>query len=168
MAGVFEHYYTHLLDDYPDLLLEIVLVYVVLTIIYGILRNSHEALAFLLLGYVVLIIYVTVLSRQTNDHIKYCFWPFATYLEITKGDRFLLPQVIMNVVMFIPVGFLIKAVFKSRDLMIIGGGALLSILIELLQLVLLKGSSELDDVIHNTLGCILGYGVYSLSHDVKN
>lgn len=26
----------------------------------------------------------------------------------------------------------------------------------------MKGFSELDDVMHNTLGCMIGYGIYSL------
>lgn len=39
-------------------------------------------------------------------------------------------------------------------------GAGLSVTIETLQFVMLRGFSEIDDVMHNTLGCLLGYGLY--------
>lgn len=39
-------------------------------------------------------------------------------------------------------------------------GFLVSCLIEILQLLFCKGYCETNDIIHNTIGCILGYGVY--------
>lgn len=38
----------------------------------------------------------------------------------------------------------------------------LSLMIELSQLVLKVGSCDVDDVLLNTLGCCLGYGLYRL------
>ena len=43
---------------------------------------------------------------------------------------------------------------------IIGCG--ISVTIEALQYFFMRGFSEVDDVMHNTLGCILGYGIYSI------
>ena len=45
-------------------------------------------------------------------------------------------------------------------MLLIGAG--ISVSIEALQFVFMKGFSELDDVFHNTLGCVIGVGVYSL------
>lgn len=164
MCGVFEHYFTHLLDGYPSIVVVIVIGYVLIAIMYGIYKNWHHALMSFLVGYIVLVLYITVFSRPTNDHLRYSFLPFSTYYEIAKGDRFLLPQVVMNVVMFVPFGFILAAVCKSWDWKIIViAGTAFSLLIELLQLIILKGSSELDDVIHNALGCLLGSGLYSAS-----
>jgi glycopeptide antibiotics resistance protein len=39
--------------------------------------------------------------------------------------------------------------------LLIGGS--ISVTIESLQFFFMRGFSELDDVMHNTLGCILGY-----------
>ena len=39
-------------------------------------------------------------------------------------------------------------------------GSILSIAIEALQFLMMRGFSEIDDVIHNTLGCMIGYGLY--------
>lgn len=46
-------------------------------------------------------------------------------------------------------------------------GGCLSVFIELLQLVLQKGLSEIDDVMHNAFGCVIGYGVYRMVYGLK-
>ena len=38
----------------------------------------------------------------------------------------------------------------------------LSLMVELSQLILKVGSCDVDDVLLNTLGCCLGYGLYRL------
>lgn len=35
-----------------------------------------------------------------------------------------------------------------------------SVCIEFLQLVWKRGTCEFDDIFHNTLGCMIGYGIY--------
>lgn len=108
-------------------------------------------------------LYITVFSRTTNEHIKIGVIPFSSYIDIANGDRFLLPQVLMNIVMFIPVGFLLKTVWREWDWKkVIACGAALSIVIELSQLLFLKGSAEADDLIHNTIGCVIGYWFYKV------
>ena len=42
-------------------------------------------------------------------------------------------------------------------LMVVIIGCGISVTIESLQFLFMRGFSELDDVMHNTLGCILGY-----------
>ena len=65
----------------------------------------------------------------------------------------------MNVVVFIPVGLLLSIAFKQvtwwKALLI---GCCISVTIEALQFFLMRGFSELDDVMHNTLGCLIGFG----------
>ncbi len=70
---------------------------------------------------------------------------------------------IMNVVVFVPVGALAGLSLPTpswKKIMLLG--VLLSIGIELLQLALKKGFFEFDDLMHNTLGCMIGYGIYLL------
>ena len=47
---------------------------------------------------------------------------------------------------------------KGWKVLLIGGG--FSVLIETLQFVLKRGFAEFDDVFHNVLGCLIGFGVY--------
>lgn len=67
----------------------------------------------------------------------------------------------MNVVAFIPIGLLLGCAFdrmKWWQVLLIGGA--FSLLIETLQFVLKRGFAEVDDVWHNVVGCMVGYGVY--------
>lgn len=43
-------------------------------------------------------------------------------------------------------------------------GCSISTTIEVLQFCFMKGFSEMDDVMHNTLGCILGYSLWLMVH----
>ena len=64
----------------------------------------------------------------------------------------------MNVIVFIPIGILLGITFKQmtwwKALLI---GCCISISIESLQFWFMKGFSELDDVMHNTMGCLIGW-----------
>ena len=69
----------------------------------------------------------------------------------------------LNIVFFMPLGFLWpllwpKKGWKSAVL----GGFLLSLLVEVLQALTRRGVFETDDLINNTLGALLGYGLYRL------
>lgn len=49
---------------------------------------------------------------------------------------------------------------------IIGCG--ISVTIESLQFFLMRGFSEVDDVMHNTLGCLIGYGIITILRIIFN
>ena len=69
----------------------------------------------------------------------------------------------MNAVVFIPVGFLLSVGFKNLPWwMVLLIGCCLSLSIETMQFLLMRGFAEVDDVMHNTLGCMIGYGAYRL------
>lgn len=66
----------------------------------------------------------------------------------------------LNVLVFFPVGLSLCLSFKKRRWLVPLIGFGLSFTIELLQLLFLKDCTDVDDVIHNTLGCLVGCGVY--------
>ena len=68
---------------------------------------------------------------------------------------------ILNIVVFAPLGILLAITFKEIKLCrVFILSALLSMIIEILQFVLKRGFAEIDDVFHNTLGALLGFGLY--------
>lgn len=78
-----------------------------------------------------------------------------------RALRFLLINIVGNIVVFIPLGIGLAGVMHQtnrwqtirRAAM---GGFLLSLLIELLQLTIPTRATDIDDLIFNTLGTILG------------
>lgn len=80
------------------------------------------------------------------------------------SKRDLLLNVIGNAAMFIPTGILLPILDRRLDSFwkVVGAGALMSLCIELAQLPFAVRASDADDLLLNTLGVALGYGIYSL------
>ena len=101
----------------------------------------------------------TVFSRLPSTR-KYQLEVFWSWKEIIHpiGRLDLLLENILNIVMLLPIGiFLPLAYSKKIDWkvgLLIGIG--ISFSIELLQLVLCRGLFEFDDIIHNSLGFLIG------------
>ena len=79
--------------------------------------------------------------------------PFHSYVEILKGNRQFLLENIGNVILFIPFGVALQW-SGVRDVK--KAGLLASLLIEVLQFTFALGTFECDDLIHNTLGAVIG------------
>ena len=78
--------------------------------------------------------------------------------------RELLANVIGNFSMFIPSGAVLPIVYRKLDSFrkVAGAGILLSLCIEILQLPFFQRTTDIDDLILNTAGVMVGYGIYSL------
>lgn len=110
-----------------------------------------------------------VIFRDVQAAHSFNLNPFWSYRSIKAGDPLLLVQDIMNVVAFIPVGLLLGFVFdKIKWWQVLLAGVLISFGIESLQFLLNRGFAEFDDVLHNSLGCLVGYGVVVGGHDRQN
>ena len=81
----------------------------------------------------------------------------------------MLINVIGNTTMFIPLGIVWPAVFKKLDThsKVIAAGAGFSLCIEVLQLPFFDRVTDIDDLLLNTLGFLIGYGLYLLFRAVK-
>lgn len=123
----------------------------------GVGRGMRYASGFLLMEYVALLLYFTVFTRVETGKHELQLMPFWSYVEIWNDARVLIEEHLMNIMVFIPIGFLLAVVMKGvawwKTLLT---GTCLSVCIEVLQYVLTRGLCETDDVIHNTLGCLIG------------
>jgi len=137
---------------------------VVLFALKGYKSGWRYVSGFLLAEYVFLLYCSTVIFRHVSSVREYDFTPFWSYRAYFSGNNpQLLPENIMNVVVFIPVGVLLGLSSRSMTwLWTLLIGACLSVGIESLQFIFLRGFSEFDDVMHNTMGCVMGYGLFSL------
>lgn len=86
---------------------------------------------------------------------------FETYREvfINLNINYLIINFLGNIIMFMPIGFFIPLLWEIPDKKIIIVGFLFSLFIEVCQLFLNRGT-DVDDLILNTLGTILGLLVY--------
>jgi len=89
--------------------------------------------------------------------------PFAEFFTYDSA-RDMLVNVIGNCVMFIPTGIVLPIVYPKLDSFakVIGAGALLSLAIELVQLPFHTRVTDVNDLMLNTAGTAIGYGLYVL------
>ena len=80
----------------------------------------------------------------------------------TKAD--LLINLIGNFAMFIPTGIITPLIYKKINTFgkVTLTGFLLSFTIEILQLPFAVRATDVDDLILNTAGCMVGFGLYAL------
>ena len=120
----------------------------------GIMTSS----IFFLILYAAIVINTTVLSRSVGSEQTVKWIPFWSYWEIIHGAPRLLEENIMNVVAFLPIGlFMAIGAKRLKWWQAAIAGCSLSVVIEFLQFYFNKGQCEIDDIIHNTLGCVIGY-----------
>lgn len=82
---------------------------------------------------------------------------FWTHRE-TLGDFIVFANLAGNVIIFIPFGIFLPMASKYRDFIATCGYSfILSLMVELFQLVTRIGSFDVDDLLLNTLGGALGY-----------
>ena len=122
-------------------------------------RMKRFVMGALAIEYYFLVLCSTVICRTAPVLKRVELKPFYNYVDIWNGVDFkrTLIEVLLNVALFVPIGFLLGGMMPKGFLKVLLTGFLLSILIELLQLASERGLCETNDVIHNTVGCIMGY-----------
>jgi len=165
----FKQYIISLYKDIPqevyEGLLSVFCLGVVLFIAFkGIRTGFRWSSVLLLIEYIFLLFCSTVIFRPTGETRQYDFHPFWSY------DRpELLVENIMNVIVFIPIGMILGSLLRVKGsstseatksmtwLMVAIIGCGISVTIEALQFLFKRGFSEVDDVMHNTVGCLIGW-----------
>ncbi len=175
MKEQFRQYIINLYHDIPqevyEGLLSIFCIGLVVFIAWkGFKTGLRYSATLLLIEYIFLLFCSTVIFRTTGATRQYDFHPFWSY---DRPD--LLIENIMNVIVFIPVGMILGSLIRVKGswskygswfkvngswLIVLLIGCSISVTIEALQFWFMKGFSEVDDVMHNTLGCVIGYIAY--------
>ena len=117
------------------------------------LRKKKDYIFCSLFGaYIAAVLWITLFSR-IGDGYRGFLLPFHSYKLILAGEWRPLLENIGNVVLFIPLGVALKW-SGAKDVK--KAGLLASLLIEVLQFTFALGTFECDDLIHNTLGAVIG------------
>lgn len=120
--------------------------------------------------YISFMIYVLFISPYYNrapGRVGYNLVPFKTILHYIINFRYYtlenaLTNLLGNIVVFIPLGFFLPIIFRllrraSKTIMLV---LILSLAAETTQRLLAVGSFDIDDIILNTMGGIIGYLVF--------
>lgn len=127
--------------------------------------------------YCLVLIYILFLSRGSLTHYSYAqyfrrftnFVPFKTIAEYIQrynnGFRNLsVTNLFGNFVLFLPMGMALPCLFKKLNrfwkvvLWVLG----MVVVVEIAQGVLRVGSIDIDDVIFNVSGAMIGYGIIKI------
>ena len=114
----------------------------------------------LLLLYMLVVIYVTMFMRAQYQLRGINLRPFWSYALLYRTD--IRWQIYMNVFLFIPFGFILRWNYNLGVVYAVLIGVIFSGILETMQYIFGLGMCEVDDVIHNTLGTVIGYGYYRL------
>ena len=117
-------------------------------------------------SYAFLLLAMLVLSRGTRADYSYNLELLHSYRRLLAGGlgaSELGALALFNCLLFMPFGFFLAAeltLWRGNDGGVVRMAALCgfaySLLLETLQLVLRRGTCELDDILHNTIGAVLG------------
>ena len=110
-------------------------------------------------GYVMIVLYAT-LMRMSGMRIQYNLHLFKAWREAWNNYSIKnIANVLLNVAMFVPFGFLLPLLWKpcKKWYVAIPSGFVFSLLIELIQLLTRRGVCDVDDLFCNTLGAVIGY-----------
>lgn len=128
----------------------------------------------LFLGYIFLVLYFLLFAesfgrteiKQDYSYNLTAFKEIKRYIEWAKasdtGFKMMLLNIWGNVLCFVPYGFFIPVLFKKmRHMAAVTIAALgFSVFVETFQLLFKIGSFDIDDIILNTAGGIIGFILY--------
>lgn len=121
------------------------------------LRNASWSF---FIGYLFLVFCTTVVFRESSDHTKCYFLPLRSYRALYNS---VIAEIILNVILFVPIGIFLGGALKTHNWgKVLFAGFGISMAIEVVQFLTRRGICNIDDVIHNSLGCCLGYAVFRL------
>ena len=122
------------------------------------------------LFYILGVLCVTFIVRETMvlrtpENRGVVLQPFREFEAMVNGTHFFwFKQIFLNVLLFVPFGILLPMVSRyfRNPMVTVIAGCLFSGAIETMQYITGRGLTEVDDVITNTLGTVVGVMIYKL------
>ena len=159
---------------FPDVWPLIIIITVIacsLRIAY-LIKNNQNFCFYKELFKLIFILYVMclfeVVTLQDNNYGLSNFIPFKEMFRYEFGSRLFIKNIVGNMLLFLPYGYFASEYLKSKKMMLpCFLTFIVSITIELVQLKIGR-TFDIDDVLLNTIGGILGYYLYRIIERIKN
>ena len=111
---------------------------------------------------------------QVERGYRYNLMPFVEIRRFWKyrdqlGNFAVFSNIFGNVIGFLPWGFILPIIFRRMDraFLIFLSGFLLSLIVEVIQLISKVGCFDVDDLILNSLGAVLGYVFFVICDHIR-
>ena len=124
-------------------------------------KTSKSLYIVLLTAYIVALVCLTLICGEQEPSRKVQIIPFITLLKNLKyHNSSYVIQMIGTIVMYIPMGIFTGLKYKNLRFTILAS-FLSSLVIETTQLITMRGVFDIDDLICNILGAIIGFMIIS-------
>lgn len=132
-------------------------------------KNSLKSFfKILFLIYLAIVLYITLFNREPGEK-RIDMVPLRSYyLLIEENNSFYFTQILYNILMTVPFGFLLPFIYKKmRSVFVVGlMGFLFSLSIETVQYITRRGLFEFDDLFNNTVGTVAGYIIFYIIQSI--
>lgn len=162
-----ERFWNFILENYIWILIFWIIIYVVLSKYYinhnGGTDHFKKFLKISSIIYVITLLYITILGRANVPEKSVELRFLWEYKLLLSGKTEWLEQIMGNIFLFIPFGVLYaewKFQGYKRTVFV---GCIASLVIEVIQVIFNVGLFEFDDIFNNSLGVLLGYGIYRIA-----
>lgn len=171
MIRIIKNMITSFLPDVWPLMIIITVIACSLRVAY-LIKNNQKFCFYKELFTLIFIIYVVclfeIVTLQDNNYGLSNFIPFKEMLRYDFGSRLFIKNIIGNILLFLPYGYFSSEYLKSKKISIPCVLTLIvSLTIEVVQLNIGR-TFDIDDVILNTVGGVLGYLLYRLIDKIKS
>jgi glycopeptide antibiotics resistance protein len=97
------------------------------------------------------------------------FYTVKYYLHGIDPTQYSRENLFGNILLFLPLGTFLPLLFRNlSDLKNVAiAGLLLSVTFESIQLFTVLGTFDVDDIILNLIGCVIGFQVYQLTRNLS-
>lgn len=132
----------------------------------GKLQKKRMIIYILAVAYILSVIVITFGTRLPDPHIQYQLVPLFSYKLALQGDENEQFQILCNILLFLPFGIVCPSLnfIKGKESIfgLLKYAFIFTFGIEFLQLITRIGCFEIDDMINNVLGAVIGYLLFSL------
>jgi glycopeptide antibiotics resistance protein len=138
------------------------------------LKNSSKKISFheeflnLLFIVYILLLFELLTGTENNSGSGINLVPFSEILRYQVGSKMFIYNVLGNILLFVPFGYFVTRYIKGKSLyQIFIISFITSLTVEILQ-VKLGRSFDVDDILLNVIGGVVGYFIYKLLNSIKN
>lgn len=167
MNDLWNYFYEYILISYPRLLWVFLFACIIYLLfqVFSKKRSKKDMIFCGMLSLACSFVFVMTLFRRGPGRFEITlkpFWSYYTAYVLNNTELWL--QIIMNIAMYIPIGCSLPGYFQGMRQWWKTTSVVLacSVVIEVIQYLFSIGYPDVDDVLNNIIGTLIGFGLYKI------